>query len=696
VRAIREAAPRAEIFEVMLRAGHFGLVVGSRAMKSTWPTVARWVRWREGEGRRPATIRSAKAVDDSPTADETPRADVVWDLVRDVAQGLGGAVGNGARSARGLLSNVARQFPLISRLAGIRRDTRIGLSLTLSEQAESNPDGTFFLFGGRAYTYAAADRRVDAVARGLLSVGVRQGEHVGIYMNSRPSALALTAAVNRLGAVAVLLRPDGPLEIEAGLAAINHIIADPEHAESARDTLGQKILVLGGGGEPRQLARDLIDMEAIDPDRVVLPDWYRPSPGRAEEVAFILFAGSGAGVVANRITNRRWAQSAFGTASAADMTSTDGVYCWTPIHHPTGLLVSISSALVSGARLALADGFSAERFWGEVRRYGTSIVFYTGTICRELVDAPPDAAEHGHPVRLFAGSGMPGPIWQRLLDRFGPVGVLEFYASTQGNAVLANVAGEKIGSAGRPLPGSAEVAIASYDPIKRALLRDESGYCIAAREAEIGLLLARVDVDRGAIEGNPMRSVFKAGDAWYATDQLCRKDADGDLFVLEHLADVIRRDGIVVPSIEIEAAAWQLDRVSAAAAYGIRLDDPDDEVVALAIVLRPNTRLAPAELLDAFRHQIAAENYPRIVRLVDEIPMTQGHRFRKQPLRDRGLPDGTAADGKAFWYDAESRCYRRVDVKSAAELRTALASPVRHRRPVTKRPRRTRRAVSKT
>ena len=43
VRGIKRAAPKAEAYEVMIRAGHFGLVVGSKAATITWPTVAAWV-----------------------------------------------------------------------------------------------------------------------------------------------------------------------------------------------------------------------------------------------------------------------------------------------------------------------------------------------------------------------------------------------------------------------------------------------------------------------------------------------------------------------------------------------------------------------------------------------------------------------------------------------------------------------------
>ena len=82
------------------------------------------------------------------------------------------------------------------------------------------------------------------------------------------------------------------------------------------------MLVLGGG-EIRDLHlpddADVIDMEKIDPDAVELPGWYRPNPGFARDLAFIAFSTVGGELVAKQITNFRWALSAFGTASAADL-----------------------------------------------------------------------------------------------------------------------------------------------------------------------------------------------------------------------------------------------------------------------------------------------------------------------------------------------------------------------------------------
>lgn len=692
VRSVADAAPRADLWEASVRAGHMGLVVGSRALEQTWPTVAQWVLWREGRAVRPDLVEPLRSGDRSTgrerggaksgrkqTAKRARRRgeagsggflEAAGAVGRDALALLVDAAGEGAEAAFSLGSNLTRQLPRLVRLEVLRRDTRIGLALTLAEQARNNPDDTFFLYEGRAHRFADADRRVDAIVRGLLHVGVRTGDAVGVLMRTRPTALALVTALSRLGAVAVLLRPEGDLAAEIRLGGVEHVVADPEYAEAAAKVWDGRVLVLGGINAPgRTLPAAAFDMETIDPDKVMVPAWYAPSPGRAEDVAFVFFAGEGEGLRANRITNRRWALSAYGTASAAALTSADTVYAWTPIQHPTGLLVSVSGALAGGARLALGQGFAAKTFWDEVRRYGATVVFYAGVMLRELVDAPHDPAERRHPVRLFAGSGMPRPLWRRVVERFGPVNVLEFYATTEGNAILANVSGKKVGSCGRPLPGSAAVRIAAWDVEAGEPVYLASGYVREAEAGETGMLLARVERERGALVGKPLRNVFARDDAWAPSGSLFRVDRDGDHWLVDAVGDLVRTAEGYVGTTAIEEALGELPFVSAAAAYGLVLRRGGAEVPVAAVLLRKRREFDAEALGRAVQERLEARSRPRVVRIVAELPATAGYRILKRPLRAAGVPKEELGRGKAWLWDEEAGRYVKATAAGLARLR---------------------------
>ena len=144
-----------------------------------------------------------------------------------------------------------------------------------------------------------------------------------------------------------------------------------------------------------------------------------------------------------------------------------------------------------------------------MRRYGITVASYTWTMLREIAAAPDDPAEHHHPVRLFIGAGMPRGLWRRVARRFAPATVLEFYASTEGEAILVNLSGDKPGCKGRPLPGSAEVRLAAYDVAAGRLRERADGFAVECRPGEVGMLLTRL---RGVVSTSesPLRGPLRA------------------------------------------------------------------------------------------------------------------------------------------------------------------------------------------
>jgi len=673
VRAISQAAPRAEIYELAIRAGHFGLVVGSLSNQVTWPTVAGWVRWRDGAGIRPEGIAPAP---DDPQAELAPETghnplahgiELAGEVGSEAVRSLAAVASRTVRNVTELSLEAASQLPRIIRSEQLGPRTRISLGLLISERAQRDPHELLFLFEDRAYTAREVDRRIDNVVRGLISIGVRQGEHVGVLMGPRPSGLAVLAALSRIGAVAVLLRPDGNTRREATLGQVRRIIADPERAAQAAGEGSVHTFVLGGGsrvGGNRDFGVEVTtDMEQIDPAAVRLPAWYSPNPGRASELAFVLFTGEGEDTRMSRITNGRWVTSALGTASSASLTSADTVYSVTPLHHPSALMMSIGGAIAGGARIAMARRFDPATFWEEVRRYGVTVASYTWTMLHELVDAPVQPRERHHPVRLFMGSGMPRNLWRRVEQRFEPARVLEFYASTETGAILVNLGNAKPGAMGRRLPGSPEVRLGAYDADHDQLVLGAGGFVRRCAPGEPGVLLVRGrEID--TIATTPLRGVFAKEDSWLSTGDIFRQDDDGDYWRLDGAGDVIRTAHGAVYTAPIREALGELPAVDLAVAYGTRLGDGRSQLALAAVTVRDDRTLDARTLTNAMR-VLSAVQRPAIVHVIDELPVTTWFRPMTGPLRAAGLP---SAGRRAFYLDAGGERYRPLTAAARKRL----------------------------
>ena len=437
----------------------------------------------------------------------------------------------------------------------------------------------------------------------------------------------------------------------------------------------REVLVLGGTRHraSRPLPAGVFDMETIDPDLVELPAWYVPNPGRAGDVAMVIVTTRPwAPLREANISNGRWAVSAYGAAATCLLSSRDTVYCVLPLHHPAGALVAIGGALVGRARLALARDFDPARFWPDVRRYGATVAFYAGEMCRALINAPRTPAETNHSLRLLAGSGMRAQLWRALVERFGPLEIREFYASTEGKLVLANING-KLGALGRPLPGSSELAIVAYDHESDDFVRDASMQARRCRVDEAGLLIAKVDPThpRFGREGEAgtdavasfRRSVFGRKDTWYVTGDIVRRDAAGDFWYVDRSSHLIRGPHGWIASRQIEDSLYELSGLALAVVHGLargrvseellaRLSSPErEELVVATLVPAPGVSL-DLDALSEFVSRLRPEQQPSLVQLREQVDLTDGFRPLKTPLELAGIdpadPDLLVWDGTRY------------------------------------------------
>jgi putative long chain acyl-CoA synthase len=297
----------------------------------------------------------------------------------------------------------------------------------------------------------------------------------------------------------------------------------------------------------------------------------------------------------------------------------------------------------------------------EIRQYGVTVVSYTWAMLREVVDDPAFALDGNHPVRLFIGSGMPTGLWQRVIDVFAPAHVVEFFATTDGQAVLANVSGAKIGSKGRPLPGSGQVELAAYDADDDLILEDDRGFVRVAETNEVGVLLGR---PRGPIDptASVKRGVFAPADTWISTEYLFRRDADGDYWLVDNRGSVIRTARGPIYSEPITDAIGQIRAVDLAVTYGVRVGN--HELSVTAVQLLPGASLSSADLTEALA-DLPVGGPPDIVHVVPEMTLSASYRPTISALRAAGTPK----PARTAWYlDPDTNRYKRLTVAVRTEI----------------------------
>jgi putative long chain acyl-CoA synthase len=154
------------------------------------------------------------------------------------------------------------------------------------------------------------------------------------------------------------------------------------------------------------------------------------------------------------------------------------------------------------------------------------------------------------------------------------------------------------------------------------------------------------------------------------TGDLFRRDADGDLWRVDNLAEVVRTvDGPVFTG-PIRDALGDVPAVDLVVAYGVTPAGAEHQVAIAAVTLRAGHELEAKEIAMSLR-SLPREQRPAIVHVVDRIPVTTWFRPVTGPLRAAGLPE--PGEGVKAWYrDASGDTYRPLT--EAAQRRLARAA----------------------
>ena len=205
--------------------------------------------------------------------------------------------------------------------------------------------------------------------------------------------------------------------------------------------------------------------------------------------------------------------------------------------------------------------------------------------------------------------------------RLPQVELAEGYGCTESAALIATspLGAVRPGSVGKPVPG-VEVRIERPDGSDATASGGEGEICVRGPVLMTGYWHAAEET------GQAMRG------GWLHTGDVGRLDADGYLYVVDRLKDLIIRGGINVYPRDVEDEMLTHPDVVAAAVVGKPDPTYGEEVVAF-VQLRPGATVTTADLIAYGREHISKAKYPRDVRIVDAIPLTSVLKTDRKALR---------------------------------------------------------------
>jgi len=341
------------------------------------------------------------------------------------------------------------------------------------------------------------------------------------------------------------------------------------------------------------------------------------------------------------------------------------------MYHSVGGVVATGAALVAGGAVVLRERFSVSSFWEDVIAERCTLFQYIGELCRYLLNAPHDACETAHQLRLACGNGLRGEVWEPFQRRFRIPHILEYYAATEGNFSLYNCEG-RVGAIGRIPPFLAHrmpVALVKHDLDTGAPVRSAQGRCIPCASGEAGEAIGQIlgtdgttrfegYADSEASDRKVLRDVFAAGDAWYRTGDLMRRDEQGFFYFVDRVGDTFRWKGENVSTTEVAAAISGCRGVAEVAVYGVAVPNADGRAGMAAVVVNKDFKLA--ELRSTIASALPAYARPVFLRIVPALETTGTFKLRTHELARQGYDPGQVGDA-LYLDDAARGEYVRLD-----------------------------------
>jgi len=490
------------------------------------------------------------------------------------------------------------------------------------------PERTALIETNATWTYRQLVARINRLGHALRGQGLTDGDRVALLLPDVREYLEADYGVMSAGLVRVPLDPRltrRELAAQLAHARVRALITHPMFGDKiggiAADVEDLKILVSIRGALP----------DAQDYETLLQMASDQPLPvGSGEVLAALNFSGGTTSAPkAIMLRHRNLIAAAQNIIQGFAIRPGEVFLNVRPMWPIAQVLVL--SHILAGATVVLGGRFEPEAVAGQITRSRADRTSLVPTQLVRFVNHLERCPEKLQCLKVVhvGGSAIPPSVFERALAVLGPrVGV--HYGLTEAPVTtylapdrLEPMVGQHhlIHSAGRELFAS-EVRIAPA-AIEAKFAGDGAGEVLIRGDHVMAGYWQDEDATRRALR-----------DGWLYTGDIGRIDAQGDVYIIGRLKDVIRSGSTTIIPKEVEDVIACHPAVAEVAVFGM----PDiewGEAVTAFVALKPDAAVSQGELIEHVRSQIAAFKVPKSVRFVSALPRSHyGKVLRRELLNE--------------------------------------------------------------
>jgi len=513
------------------------------------------------------------------------------------------------------------------------------------------------------WTYAEFAKQVDRLAGGLVELGFKKGERLGIWSPNRFEWLLAQFATARVGIILVNINPAYRVfELEYALKKVGckGLILAPAFKTSDYCAMLQELAPeLATKGEGVLMAEKLPELKTViclgdkvPAGMIAFDAVMKRGDGFAsatldeitrdldcDDAINIQFTSGTTGLPKGAcLTHRNIVNNANCVVGAMEFSEIDRLCIPVPFYHCFGMVMGTLGCVTKGAAMVVpSEGFEPLATLDAVQQEKCTALYAVPTMFVAMLESETFDTYDLTSLRtgIMAGAPCPIEIMKKVQEDMHMTGVTIAYGMTETSPVSfqSNVddpVSKRVSSVGRIHP-HVEVKII-----------EEDGEIVPVGEQ--GELLTRgYSVMRGYWADEEQTAASIDADGWMHTGDFARLDDEGYCNITGRLKDMICRGGENIYPREVEEFLYTHDAVSQVQVFGIA-DEKYGEISVAWIITKPDASSSEQEIKDYCKGKIAHYKMPAHVRFVDEIPMTVTGKPQKFIMRDKMMAElGIAA-----------------------------------------------------